>query len=44
MDLDSLFEKTLIIIPKSEPFNQGMHLKIPLLSRASKLPNSKPGC
>ncbi len=29
---------------KNEPFNQEKHLKIPLLSKGLKLPNSKPDC
>jgi hypothetical protein len=30
--------------PKSEPFSQEMHLKIPLLSRGLISSNFKPGC
>jgi hypothetical protein len=29
---------------KKQPFNQEIHLKIPLLSRDLNLKNSKPGC
>ncbi len=29
---------------KNDPFRQGVHSKIPLLSRGLKLSNSKPGC
>jgi hypothetical protein len=45
MDLDFFFQKIPITTTEIfKPFSKEMYLKMPLLSRGLKLPNSKPGC